>query len=263
MKDLISQWKKDEQALFRGWDFSYLKGRWIEEKPPWDYEKEAKQLIKKAKAVLDMGTGGGEKFSLLGPFPKYTVVTESWLPNIPIAKKKLEPLGIRVVEVNESGKLPFNNEEFDLVLNRHSAFNPQEVFQILKQGGIFLTQQVGSDNLRDLIQEFNTEANFKQWALNIARENLEKAGFKIEKAKKWMGKAEFKDVGAIIYFLKAIPWIIEDFSVDNYLSTLQKLQYKLTKEEKLIFTETRFLIKAKKYENNSFGIKISKKEKIV
>ena len=42
MNDLYSQWKKDEKANFEGWDFSFLKDRWFEEQPPWNYEDEAK-----------------------------------------------------------------------------------------------------------------------------------------------------------------------------------------------------------------------------
>jgi len=138
MNNLYSQWKKDEQTPFSGWDFSYIKDRLKVEKPPWNYEKEAKNLIKKATAVLDIGTGGGEAFSSFGPFPKHTFATESYSLNVPIARKKLTPLGIEVVKTNKSGKLPFADKEFDLVLSRHSFYNEKEVFRVLQGGGIFL-----------------------------------------------------------------------------------------------------------------------------
>ena len=47
MKDFYTQWKKEEQMPFSGWDFSYLKDRKTEELPPWDYISLAKELIKK------------------------------------------------------------------------------------------------------------------------------------------------------------------------------------------------------------------------
>ncbi len=246
MKDLISQWKKEEQATFKGWDFSYLKGRYKRERPTWNYKEKAKKLIKEASALLDMGTGGGEILSSLGPFPKHVIAIEGWPLNVSIAEKKLKPLGVKVVAIDESKKLPFTDGEFDLVLNRQSAFNGREVFRVLQNKGNFLTQQVGGDNLKDLIQEFNTESKFKNWTLELAKEELEEVGFEIEQADEWLGKVEFKDVGALVYFLKAIPWIVKDFSVDGYLSVLQRLQNKINIKEKLIFTETRFLIQAKK-----------------
>lgn len=246
MRELYTQWKKDEQAPFSGWDFSYIKNRLKTEQLPWDYKKEAKKLIKKATAVLDIGTGGGEVFSSLGPFPKHTFATESWSLNVPLARKRLTPLGIKVVKTNKSGEFPFTNREFDSVLNRHSFYNEREVLRVLKDGGIFLTQQVGGDDLRDLVREFKVKPQIKKWTLEIAKSNLKKAGFKIEQAQKWSGKTEFKDVGAIVYTFKAIPWIVKNFSVNKYLPILEKLQNRLNKGEELVFTTTRFLIMARK-----------------
>jgi len=245
-KNFYDLWKKEEQAFFSGWDFSYIHGRMKEESLPWDYNAEAKKLIKNATAVLDMGTGGGEILSMLGPFPKHTIATEGWHPNVPVARKKLEPLGIKVVAVDESGKLPFEDDEFDLVLNRHSGFDEKEVFRILQKNGIFFTQQVSGNNLQDLIKEFGVDTQGKEWNANTEKRQLEKVGFKVEIAKDWKGKVEFTDVGAIVYFLKAIPWIVNDFSVDKYLPILERLQRKINSGERLIFIETRWLIKARK-----------------
>ena len=245
-KDSYALWKKEEQASFSGWDFSYIHGRLKEEKPSWDYIGEAKKLVKNATAVLDMGTGGGENFSKLGPFPKHTIATEGWLPNVPVARKKLEPLGVKIVAVDESGKLPFRSDEFDLVLNRHSGFDNREVFRVLQKGGILFTQQVSGNNLQDLIEEFHGDTQFKEWNAETEKGRLEKVGFRVEVAKEWKGKAEFKDVGAIVYFLKAIPWVVKDFSVDAYLPILKKLQTKADSGKKLVFKETRFLIRARK-----------------
>jgi len=246
MKDLYFQWKKDEQAPFTGWDFSYLNGRWMEEPTPWDYKALARQLVRKSEAVLDMGTGGGENLSSFAPFPKHSVAIEGWTANVGLARARLEPLGVKVLEVDESGELPFINEEFDLVLNRHSAFRVTEVFRILKAGGIFLTQQVGGDNLNDLIREFGVVPQYADWTLSVARRQIQDAGLSIEEAKEWIGKVEFKDVGAIVYFLKAIPWVVADFSVDRNLDHLERLQYRIDSGEKLQFTAARFLIQATK-----------------
>ncbi|XOB46457.1 MAG: SAM-dependent methyltransferase [Candidatus Nealsonbacteria bacterium] len=165
---------------------------------------------------------------------------------MPIARKKLKPLGIKVVQVDKSGKLPFTNQEFNLVLNRHSSYNTQEVFRVLKKDGVFLTQQVGGDNLEDLRKEFNVGSKFKNWKLEKTKRDLKGVGFKIEQAESWSGKIEFKDVGALVHCLKAIPWIVENFSVDNYLPILESLQKRIDEGKKLIFTETKFLIQAKK-----------------
>lgn len=246
METLIQQWKAEEQEPFGGWSFAHIKGRMVEEPIPWDYFKKAKELLRDVDSVLDMGTGGGERFSQLGSFPKHTVATEGYPPNFRLAKERLEPLGVKVVQTRKSDTLPFKDEEFELVLNRHSEFDPKEVFRILKKGGVFLTQQVGGGNMYDLIHEFGGENQFKGWTLDNIERGLKEAGFKITQAKEWIGKTEFKDVGAIVYFLKAVPWNVVGFSVERYLPELKKLQQKFDRGEKLEFTTVRYFLESQK-----------------
>lgn len=247
MDELTAQWKKDERAVFQGWDFSYLKGRMLMPTFPWNYEKIAKRLVSKSSSVLDMETGGGEVFSSLAPFPKHAVAYEGYEPNIPVARKRLEPLGVKVVRCTSVDNLPFKEGKFDLVLNRHGAINAKEIYRILKNGGFFFTQQVtGADYLKDLVKEFGAKRKFSHITLEEYEKQLRNAGFVILKSRKWSGKQIFKDVGAIAYYLKAIPWAVPGFSVEKRLPDLKRLQRKLEREGKLEFEAARFMIVAKK-----------------
>ena len=62
---MIAAWRREEQAPFAGWDFSHLDGRMIEEQAPWSYLARAAELMDQVSAVLDMGTGGGERLLAL------------------------------------------------------------------------------------------------------------------------------------------------------------------------------------------------------
>jgi len=250
LNKMIAQWKEDEEALFKGWDFSYIKNRIIEESPPWSYVELAKTLIKESTSMLDMGTGGGELMESLAPLPEKSVATERYFPNILVARDRLDPLGVKVVDISNfkeptMSTLPFQDAEFDLIINRHEAFNEKEVYRILKPGGIFLTQQV-SKNLIDLSKKFNSEPKWTFWNLTYVKDKMIKADFLVDKAEEWQGDIIFKDVGAIVYFLKAIPWLVDDFSVDNHLKHLKKLQEQLEQGKPLSFTKGRFLISARK-----------------
>src|SRR3989339_664992 len=242
MENLIEQWKKDELALFKGWNFSYIKNRCIEKQPPWNYNGFAKNLVKKSKSILDVATGGGEIFSSFAPFHGNVIAIEGYKPNIAVAKKNLSSLGVKVIESEDTRIWPFKREEFDLVLNRHGGINISETYRVVENNGVFLTQQVGGDNFIDLMAEFNTKPKWTENELEIVVEKMEEIGFGIKEAKKWRGKRIFKDVGAIVYLLKAVPWIVDDFSVDSHLSYLEKLQKKLEKNGKLEFIDTKFFI---------------------
>ena len=113
---LIETWKHEEQQPFVGWDFSYLDGRMIEEQAPC-YSSRAAELMKKASSVVDLGTGGGERFLKLHKYwPPKVVVTEEYPPNFRLAAERLVPLGVQVVDVplTDIGSIPFASGEFDL-----------------------------------------------------------------------------------------------------------------------------------------------------
>ena len=246
MKDLHSLWKKEYETPFSGWDFSYLEDRLIFEYPPWDYGKLAKQLIKKSKALLDIGTGGGEFLASLAPLPVHTCATEAWKPNVAIAKAKLEPMGVKVMEIDEKGRLPFSDGEFDTIIDRHAYFTPAEIFRVLRPGGTFLTQQVGGSNLQDFAEAFDTNTPYKHLTFNYWKQEIKDAGFGTIKAEEWRGKQEFKDIGAIVYYIKATPWQAPGFDINKNMPQLDELQHKLDAGEKLIYTQIRFLYQAEK-----------------
>jgi hypothetical protein len=139
-------WLHAETAVpFAGWDFSYVTrtGRMKEAPLPWNYANLVSRRLRGAESLLDMGTGGGELLSLLRPLPPRTFATEGYAPNVPVARARLEPLVVTVVEADGEADLPFADEVFELVINRHESYRPEEVCRIMKPGACFITQQVG------------------------------------------------------------------------------------------------------------------------
>ncbi len=63
--------------------------------------------------------------------------------------------------------------------------------------------------------------------LEHARAQLETASFKVVKAAEEFPITSFTDVGAIVYYLKAIPWQIPDFTVSRYSDRLEELKHRL------------------------------------
>lgn len=245
----IAQWQQEEQAPFTGWDFSYLEGRMMEEQPPWSYTARAAELLQGAASVLDMGTGGGERFlKLREHWPAKVVVTEEYPPNVRLARERLTPLGVRVevVELTRHGTLPFDDAEFDVALNRHSGFNAAEVARILTPGGTFLTQQIDGGWAHNLMAVFGVEPQWPDATLANSVAWVKDAGLTIITAEDWTGAFTFTDVGAIVYYLKAVPWLVPGFSVATHLDGLLALQARLEKGEKLRFAAKKFLIEARK-----------------
>ena len=161
--DLINTWLREERQPFIGWDFSYLNGRMTEGQVPWSYLARAADLMRQSSSVIDLETGGGEKLlSLRQHWPSRVVATEDYLPNYDLATQRLSPFGAEVVKapVSTIHPMPFADGEFDLILNRHAAFNSAEIARVLSPGGTFLTQQVHGISAWDLQAVFDAKP---QW----------------------------------------------------------------------------------------------------
>jgi hypothetical protein len=169
-----------------------------------------------------------------------------------LATERLAPLGVKVVEVqlSEDEPMPFAEGEFELVLNRHAAFNPREVARILAPGGTFLSQQVHGLWAQDLLATFGAKPQWPHATPTYYVPKLEAAGLTMMNVEEWTGNLSFSDVGAIVYYLKAVPWLVPDFSVETHLPYLFKLQERLEKGNSLTFEARKYLIEAMQ-ENNS------------
>lgn len=128
-----------------GWDFSALVGRLCADEPWWDFEQDCFAALQASEiGALDLGTGGGERLSgLLDRFsrgtqlPPTVLATEGWKPNIPIARTRLAPYGVQVIEYDSEIKqhLDLAEGRLDLVMSRHESFDPGELSRVLVPGG--------------------------------------------------------------------------------------------------------------------------------
>lgn len=247
---LLESWRREEQQPFVGWNFSYLDGRtWADEGQSWSYMDRAAVLLQHASSAIDLDTGGGERLLELQPhWSAKMAATESYPPNFKLATQRLVPLGVQVVDVemSDDGLMPFADGEYDLVLNRNGAFNPSEIARILAAGGRFLTQQVHGLTNWDLSAAFGAAPSFPDATPEKYVPRLQAAGLVIEELKEAAGRHGFTDVGALVYYLKAIPWTVPGFSVETHSDNLFALQDRLEKGEALAFEWRSYLIEARK-----------------
>ncbi len=223
----IAAWKAEEAiAHIHGWDFSHVDGRYQEEEDlPWDYREKITRYLKPEMRLLDVDTGGGEfLLSLHHPYER-TAATEGYPPNVTLCKEILLPLGVDFRE-GSGETLPYPAESFDMVINRHGDFDAGEIHRVLKPGGLFLTQQVGAENDRELAALLcpGTQIPFPDQYLSIAAESFRQAGFEILEEQEAFRPIRFYDVGALVWFARIIQWEFPGFSVEKNLSQLCQAQ---------------------------------------
>lgn len=232
---LKAYWHTEEQqAQIKGWDFSCLEHRFDsgENNLPWDFYQIIKQYVKPTDRLLDIDTGGGEFLLSLGHTHALTSATEGYAPNVALCREKFAHLGIDFHEMTDAGEMPFAEQEFDVILNRHGRYDVHELFRVLKPDGIFITQQVGEWNDWELVKKVLPDAQrkFKGHCLASQVKLFQEAGFEILEHDEAYCPIQFYDTGAFIWFAKVIEWEFMNFSVDscfeNLLAVEQEIQDK-------------------------------------
>ena len=243
-------WKTEEDcARIQGWDFSHIDGRFEEDTSfPWDYAAEVRSALRKDMKLLDCDTGGGEFLLSLGHPYENTSATEGYPPNVELCRERLLPLGIDLRECSDASRIPFEDGAFDIIINRHGSFDPAELYRLLRPGGLFITQQVGTDNDRELVRAVLPEAErpFPEASLAVQKKAFEQAGFELLKACEACRPIRFFDVGAFVWFARIIEWEFQGFSVDRCFDRLLKLQETVERKGSIGGTTHRYFIAARK-----------------
>lgn len=250
IEQVIAQWRAEERAAhIKGWDFSHIHGRYEEETDlPWDYETVVRAYLRPDASLLDIDTGGGEFLLSLHHPTERTSATEAYPPNVRLCRETLTPLGIGFREAGDYANLPFPDQSFDLILNRHGDYRAPEILRLLKPGGYFITEQVGEWNDRELVELLlpGVPRPFPGWNLDRAAHDLHNAGLDVIRREEAFRPIRFYDVGALVWFARVIEWEFPGFRVDSAMRALCGAQRRLEESGVLEGRIHRFLIVAQK-----------------
>ncbi|AXB48530.1 methyltransferase type 11 [Amycolatopsis albispora] len=240
-----------EAEPVEGWDFSWFDGRATEERPSWGYSRLLADRLSAASIALDLQTGGGEVLASAARGGTRLVATEGWPPNAAIAAQRLRRLGGSVVLAAHDGLLPFREHSFDLITGRHLIVEPwTEIARVLRPGGTFLTQGVGTGSNRELYEFFlgpqagNSETD--EGAAARAADRARDAGLEVLDVRHEKLRVVFYDVGAVVYFLRKVLWTVPDFTVAKYRPRLAELHRRIQVEGSFVAHSRRYLIEARK-----------------
>ncbi|KUN08525.1 methyltransferase type 11 [Streptomyces yokosukanensis] len=238
-----------------GWDFSWFEGRASEERPSWGYAVSAGRRLARAEAVLDIQTGGGEVLDFaLGRAeparPASAAATEGWPPNVAKATALLGPRGVMVVAAPDDAPLPFADEAFDLVLSRHPV-RPYwgEIARVLRPGGTYFAQHVGPASVFELVEYFlGPQSEQVRTARDPGREraDAEAAGLEVAGLRAERLRMEFRDIAAVVHFLRKVVWMVPGFTVEEYRPRLRALHERIEREGPFVAHSTRHLFDVRK-----------------
>jgi SAM-dependent methyltransferase len=244
-EDLVAE---GDAVPVEGWDFSWFEGRATEERPPWGYARLMGEQMGSVASALDIETGGGEVLATVPHRPKLLVATESWLPNVGVARQGLAALGAHVVAVADAPTLPFVDGIFDLVVSRHPVVVLwDEIVRVLRRGGTYLSQQIGAGTNRELTDfMMGPQPVNRRRSVESLRAAAEDTGLEVVDLQSCALRVEFSDVAAVVHFLRKVRWTVPDFSVRKYDQRLRAMHEHIEREGVFVSTAQRVLLEARK-----------------
>ena len=247
-EDLVTE---ADSVCVDGWDFSWLDGRATEERPSWGYQRMLSRRLATVSAALDIHTGGGEVLAGAGPFPPTMAAIETWPPNAALATQRLHPLGVVLVAMRDEPPLPFADEAFDLVTSRHPiSVWWAEIRRVLRPGGTYFAQHIGPATVGKLVEYFigPQQEKWAEFRPDTVSAQAQAAGFQILDLRMERLRAEFFDVGAVVYFLRKVVWTVPDFTVERYWDRLRELHEQIEADGPFVAHATRVLVEVRKPE---------------
>lgn len=230
-----------------GWGFAWLEGRANEQRPSWGYQRLMSDRLAGVASALDIQTGGGEVLDGADRFPATMAATESYPPNLALATQRLHPRGVVVVVHPAEPPLPFADDAFDLVTSRHPVtIWWSEITRVLRPGGKYLAQHVGPESLVELYEWFLGPQHTGLHPRHPQREAAlaEAAGLSVLRAEMERLRVELFDIGAVVYLLRKVIWIVPGFDSTRYRDRLRELHEKISREGSFIAHSTRVLFEA-------------------
>jgi SAM-dependent methyltransferase len=208
------------------WDFGWLEGRAIEERPTWRYFDRVAERVAHAQRLLDIDAGTGNMLADLPQLPPLTVATDAYEPSIQTAAPRLRARGAHVIQTQHDHRaLPFADASFDLIISRHPVETWwSEIARVLRPGGHYFSQQVGAHSLRDLSESLmGPLPPGSKRDPELARQAAEGVGLVVEDLRAERTNVMFYDIGAVVYFLRVVVWTVPDFTVSRYRRQLREL----------------------------------------
>lgn len=232
-----------------GWDFTWLDGRAVEERPSWRYFDIVADHARQAERLLDVETGAGDLLADLPVLPPTAVATEAHPPSIARAVPRLRARGASLVQTSPGDhRLPFASSSFDLVVSRHPiATDWLETERVLQPGGRFISQQVGAHTVRELAEAMmGPLPNTSTRGAELGRRGAEGAGLVVERLEQERPRTAFYDIGAVVYFLRLVVWIVPDFTLERYRPQLRRLHEHIVEHGAFETAASRYLLVARK-----------------
>ncbi|MBT3267751.1 class I SAM-dependent methyltransferase [Candidatus Poribacteria bacterium] len=246
-RDIERAW--DALGTLRGWDFS--KVRDARGPTPWDYDDVVRAHLRPEHRVLDVGTGGGERFIGLASEFRHGVGVDAARSMLGTARDNASRAGAHEMTfaLMDAAALAFGEASFDVVLTRHVQIHEEQIARVLRPGGLFITQEVGYDNTLNIWPAFGWDREAWGWdtdtVLAALVPRLRDAGFHIRTQCEYDVPYMFLDLESFLFWIRSVPFP-EEVTLDAHGDALLRFVRDNSSADGIHTNEQRILVVAEK-----------------
>jgi SAM-dependent methyltransferase len=219
VKDRYSQPELDELLASMqprvGWDFSRMST--LQAPAPWEYGEVVARYLQPTDEVLDIGTGGGERFAAMASRFRRGLGIDIDPEMIALAAQTYSGrnLEFRVC----SARLERVATSFPVIIDRHSPFDLSAVTDHLSPGGYFITQQVGERNMACV----RLSLGQPQPGAEISVSALTDAGLRVVGFMEYDVEYVVRDIESLVFWLSALDMPHADLDGSAALADVEVL----------------------------------------
>ncbi len=184
---------------------------------PWDYSHVAARYPRPADEVLDIGTGGGERFTALAAMFGRGLGIDLDPEMVAHAKQKSTTANVEFRVCSE--RLEGMAATFDLILNRHAPLALLPIAEHLKPGGYFLTQQVGERNMTSIKGAIGQADRRPDFGPN----DIARAGLRLLAFGEYDVEYVVRDIESLVFWLTALDVLHADMDGSAALASAATL----------------------------------------
>lgn len=208
-KNVVSRLKKEIERPFDPEEI-------VEQSDGFDFTEVVDRYVKAEDHMACFSRDGGAFMEKMKHYSQVTFLVDEKLD---AAKKRFADTMVRVTGMTSDQRYPFKDGRLDLLVCYNTNFKPEEVGRVLKEDGIFIAHQLGSENMQELTAMTSPFQIRNVWNMQVLSESLRKLNYLLLDRHESRSEMRFLTLGAFVHYLKANSKVNFDH-IENYANAL-------------------------------------------
>lgn len=181
--------------------------------------------------------------------PRYSQVSFLVDNNTALTKTLFDETPIRLTTLTKNHRYPFKDHTIDKLICFNEDYQPNEALRVLKENGIVMINQFGSDNLQELRVFRKPRQAINLWNLEIITMGLQNQGFVMLDGQEERNEIRFRSLASFFAYIKPYT-LIKLEEIEKYINQFFFVDQVIQKNGYFAMKTHRFYVVGRKMDPN-------------